>query len=179
MANKLLRSFIHGKYAQPCDRLAKYELKNPATSDVIHHFFPSNEQQVGEAISSSKEAQEKWHNEYSPAERGAILRRAADILSKKSKEISELETLDTGRPITETTTCDVVSATDCLYYYSGIAPSIGGTTYDMPGGSWAYTRREPLGITAGIGGKCSPATRHCWCPEYPLRTLILLSVAFF
>lgn len=56
-----------------------------------------------------------------------------------------------GRPIAETVPVDVASATDCLYYYAGIAPTIGGQLLDMPGGSFSYTRREPLGVTVGIG----------------------------
>lgn len=159
--SKLLQSFVNGKFIAPSAVTRKIQLLNPATATAVHHFHPSDSTQVDDAVQAAKLAQKDWAA-LGPAERSAILRTAADILTSKSQEISDLESLDTGRPIAETTVCDVPSATDCLYYYSGIAPSIGGQSLDMPGGGWAYTRREPLGVTAGIGAWNYPLQSAVW-----------------
>lgn len=158
---KLLRSFINGKYVNPSS-LPKYELVNPATASPVHFFHPADETQVNEAIQSSREAQRKWANEFGPAERATILRRAANILTEKADEIAKLETIDTGRPIAETSSVDVLSATDCINFYAGICPAVGGTCLDLPGGSWAYTKREPLGVTGGIGAWNYPLQSAAW-----------------
>ena len=149
MTSRLLRSFVHGKFIEPSS-LPKYELRNAANDMVVNHFHPSDTFQINAAIASSKGAQKKWAA-YAPSERSRILRKAADLLTAKTKELAQLETLDTGRPISETNVADVTSAVDCLHYYAGIAPSMGGSTVDLPGGSWSYVRREAIGTTVGIG----------------------------
>ena len=172
---KLLRPFIHGKYVTPTTSATtststtKYELRNPATNEIIYHYYASDKTQIEDAIESSCIGQQVWHKDYSPTQRCTILRKAADIISSRATEFAELESLDTGRPIGETSSYDVISGTDCLYYYSGIGPSIGGTTYDLPGSTtegvgnnWGYTKREPLGVTVGIGAWNYPFQSATW-----------------
>ena len=61
-----------------------------------------------------------------------------------------MEALDTGRPIDETM-LDLDSAIECFEYFSGVASSLAGQHIDMGQGNFAMTRREPLGVCAGIG----------------------------
>ena len=93
--------------------------------------------------------------------RGRVLRRAADIIRSRNAELSRLETLDTGKPISETTVADASSGADCLEYFGGIAASIAGEHIDL-GGSFAYTRREPLGVVAAIGAWNYPIQIASW-----------------
>lgn len=161
MVSRLVTNFVKGKSISPSS-LPKIELKNAANGSVITHFHPSDKTQVNDAIAAAKAAQVNWFENYCPAERAAVLRKAADILVKRTDEVAKLEALDTGRPIAETSVVDVQSATDCLYYYAGVCPSVGGSTIDMPGGSWSYTRREPIGTTVGIGAWNYPLQSAAW-----------------
>ncbi|MGQ0848683.1 MAG: betaine-aldehyde dehydrogenase, partial [Actinomycetota bacterium] len=56
---------------------------------------------------------------------------------------------------------DVLSGADAIEYYAGLAASIHGETFQL-GGSWIYTRREPLGVCAGIGAWNYPLQIACW-----------------
>ncbi len=96
------------------------------------------------------------------AQRGQILRRAADILRQRNDELARLESLDTGKPIQETLVVDVVSGADCLEYYAGVAATISGEHIDLGPTAFGYTRREPLGVTAGIGAWNYPLQIACW-----------------
>ena len=49
------------------------------------------------------------------------------------------------RPLQETLEVDIVSAKDCFEYYGNYSVAINGDFLDMPNGSFAYTRREPIG----------------------------------
>jgi betaine-aldehyde dehydrogenase len=69
--------------------------------------------------------------------------------------------LDTGKPISEARTVDVPSAADALEYFGGIAASLAGQHVDF-GGNFAYTRREPLGVCAGIGAWNYPLQIAAW-----------------
>ena len=96
------------------------------------------------------------------AQRGRILRRAADILRAHNDELARLETLDTGKPIQETLVVDVISGAECLEYFAGVAATIAGEHIDLGPGAFGYTRREPLGVTAGIGAWNYPLQIACW-----------------
>jgi betaine-aldehyde dehydrogenase len=138
-----------------------YQLYNAVNNQEVNHFHPCDAAQVDAAVESSHYGQAAWAA-LAPMERGHILRKAANILRERTPELAQLETLDTGRPIAETNVVDIQSATDCLEYYAGIAPAVGGSTMDMPGGSWSYVRREPIGTTAGIGAWNYPLQSAAW-----------------
>ena len=52
--------------------------------------------------------------------RSRILRRAVDILRERNDELAALETLDTGKAMSETTAVDIVTGADVLEYYAGL-----------------------------------------------------------
>ena len=96
------------------------------------------------------------------AERGRILRRTADILRARNAELAEIETRDTGKPIQETIAVDMLSGADCLEYFAGIAATLTGEHVDLGPAAFGYTRREPLGVVAGIGAWNYPIQIACW-----------------
>jgi betaine-aldehyde dehydrogenase len=98
----------------------------------------------------------------SGAARGRILHRAAEILRSRNQELAELETRDTGKPIQETSVVDVASGADCFEYFAGVAQSLSGEHLDLGPQAFGYTRREPLGVVAGIGAWNYPLQIACW-----------------
>ena len=72
-----------------------------------------------------------------------------------------LDTPD-GDHIQETLAVDVVSGADCLEYYAGLAPGIAGEHLDLGPAAFGYTRREPIGVVAGIGAWNYPLQIACW-----------------
>ena len=117
--------------------------------------------EVNAAVAKASAAQQEWAS-LPGAARGRILRRAADILRARNAELAELETRDTGKPIQETSAVDVLSGADCLEYYAGLAASIAGEHLDLGPQAFGYTRREPLGVVAGIGAWNYPLQIACW-----------------
>src|SRR6185436_3206291 len=127
----------------------------------LGEFACAGPAEVNAAVARAKEAQTKWAS--TPGvERGRILRRAADLLRQRNDELAELETRDTGKPIQETRVVDVVSGADCLEYYGGLAASLAGEHVDLGPSAFGYTRREPLGVVAGIGAWNYPLQIACW-----------------
>src|SRR5699024_6899957 len=56
---------------------------------------------------------------------------------------------------------DIQTGADAIEYYAGLAASLHGDHYDL-GSAFAYTRREPLGVCAGIGAWNYPLQIACW-----------------
>ncbi|XP_016397610.1 aldehyde dehydrogenase family 9 member A1-A-like [Sinocyclocheilus rhinocerous] len=76
-------------------------------------------------------------------------------------EIARAEVANNGKSITEAQV-DIDVAWQCIEYYAGIAPTLSGQHIQLPGGSFAYTRREPLGVCVGIGAWNYPFQIAAW-----------------
>jgi len=151
--------FIDGKPLEDTDG-KPIDVIYPATGEVIATLHSATHDVVEQALASALRAQKEWAAR-SPTERGRVLRRAADIIRERNRELSEIETHDTGKPMQETLVADAMSGADALEYFGGIAPTIGGETVEL-GGDFSYTRREPLGVCVGIGAWNYPIQIACW-----------------
>jgi len=134
---------------------------NPATGEVLATIRVDGPAQVDAAVEAAQRAQAKW-GALTGAERGRILRRAADLLRARNAELARLETLDTGKPIQETSVVDVASGAECFEYFAGLAATVTGEHTDLGPQAFGYTRREPLGVVAGIGAWNYPLQIACW-----------------
>lgn len=151
--------FIGGGYVESPNGAA-FDSLYPATGEVIARLHAADDLTIEAAISTAREGQKIWAATPA-AERGRILRRAAEILRANNRALSELETLDTGKPLQETLIADAASGADCLEYFGNLAATLTSEHIDL-GGSFAYTRREPLGICVGIGAWNYPIQIACW-----------------
>ena len=133
---------------------------NPATGVTICLVDHASAADVDAAVESAQAGFKSWRS-MPGAARGRILNDAVRILRARNQELAELEVQDTGKPIAEAASVDVASGADCIEYFAGLAASIHGDHHDF-GRSWAYTRREPLGVCAGIGAWNYPIQIACW-----------------
>jgi betaine-aldehyde dehydrogenase len=134
---------------------------NPATGKVLGFVTADGAAQINTAVATAKKGQLIWAA-MTGAERARVLRRTADILRSRNRELAELETRDTGKPIQETLVVDVASGADCFEYFAALAQSLSGEHIDLGAQAFGYTRREPLGVVAGIGAWNYPLQIACW-----------------
>ena len=87
--------------------------------------------------------------------------KAVALLRERNDELAMVEVRDTGKPRQEAEAVDVVTGADAIEFFAGLAPSIEGNQQDL-GGDFYYTRREPLGVCAGIGAWNYPLQIACW-----------------
>lgn len=132
----------------------------PATGAQIAELHAATPAIIDSALSAAHRAQKQWAA-LSGTERGRILRRAADIIRERNRDLSVLETYDTGKPLQETLVADATSGADALEYFGGLAGSLTGEHIQL-GEDWVYTRREPLGVCLGIGAWNYPTQIACW-----------------
>ena len=153
-------SFINGDFVS--SSLGEtFQTRHPGTGHVICDVEIADERVVDAAVASAHAAFAAW-SETPAAERGAILRRAAALLRERNQELAELETLDTGKAIQETSVIDVISGVEVLEYYAGVAQSLQGSHIDLPPEAFAIMRREPLGVCAAIGAWNYPIQIALW-----------------
>ncbi len=151
--------FVDGSYHEDKDGAA-IEVLYPATGKPIARVYEATDAVIEAALAAAARAQSDWAA-LRPVERGRILTRAAQIIRDRAEELARLETLDTGKPISETRVADWPSGADALEYFGGLAATITGETIPL-GGDWAYTMRVPHGVAIGIGAWNYPAQIACW-----------------
>jgi betaine-aldehyde dehydrogenase len=151
--------FVDGRYVD--DAAGRpIECVYPASGAVVARLHSATSDIVEQALASAVRAQKEW-GALKPVVRGRVLRRAADIIRERNRELSEIETLDTGKPIQETLVADAASGADALEYFAGLAATMTGETIPL-GGDFVYTIREPLGVVVGIGAWNYPTQIACW-----------------
>ena len=153
------RNYIHGRYVN-APEAEYFDSINPATGEVLCRVQQATPQILADALASAREGFAVWRAK-TGAERGRVLKRAVDILRSRNDELARLEVLDTGKPWQEAVAVDVASGADAIEFFAGIAATVHGEHYEF-GSNFAYTRREPLGVCAGIGAWNYPIQIACW-----------------
>ena len=138
-----------------------FQTINPANGEVLAEVQVASKKDVDLAVASAQQGQKVWAA-MTAMQRSRTLRRAVEILREKNDALAEIETLDTGKPISETRYVDIVTGADVLEYYAGLVPALEGQQIPLRESSFVYTRREPLGVVAGIGAWNYPIQIALW-----------------
>ena len=156
----LERLFIDGAFTDATSG-ETFETRDPATGETLATVQQASAADIERAVQSARAGQRVWAA-MTAMERSRILRRAVELLRARNDELAALETRDTGKPIAETRAVDIVTGADVIEYYAGLATAIEGQQIPLRQDSFVYTRREPLGVTAGIGAWNYPIQIACW-----------------
>lgn len=156
----LQRPYIHGQFTDSSSPDV-FKTINPANGEVLAEVQVCTKDDIDRAVMSAQKGQKIWAA-MTLVERSRILARAVSILRERNDELAVLESLDSGKAYSETSTVDIVTGADVLEYYAGILPMLEGQQIPLRESSFAYTRREPLGVVAGIGAWNYPIQIALW-----------------
>ena len=147
----------------PADR---FDVHNPATGEVITSVQGGGIVEVDRAVEASHDAfQNDWR--WRPArERSQFMLKAADKLEEHFDELSELLSLENGKPVSQAREGDVLFVIAIFRYFASLVDKLPHEVYDQ-GAIYATVLREPFGVVAAIlpfnwppihfGGKAAPA----------------------
>ncbi|AJQ93730.1 betaine-aldehyde dehydrogenase [Gynuella sunshinyii] len=152
--------YIHGRY-QPASSGETFTTLNPANGEPLAEVQQASLADVDKAVESALQGFKVW-SAMSGVERGRILLKAVAILRERNDELALLETRDTGKPLQESLYVDIVTGADVIEYYAGLAATIHGEQQNLGANNFFYTRREPLGVCAGIGAWNYPIQIAMW-----------------
>lgn len=141
------RMLIGGEWVHASDG-STLESVDPATGRPLAEFPAGTADDVDAAVSSARAAQPGWAA-LLPVERARILSEIAARIRARSEQLSRLESLDTGKPLTQAR-ADVGVAARYFEYYAGLADKLLGTSIPIGRDFIDYTVREPMGVSAQI-----------------------------
>lgn len=159
MSLKRYQNFVDGRYLANTSG-EYFEVINPASGAVIYEVEVADEAVQTAAIASAQKGFALW-SAMSGVERGRILLRAVALLRERNDILAAIEVADTGKPWQEASVVDVVTGADSIEFFAGLAAAIEGNQQQL-GADFYYSRREPLGVCAGIGAWNYPLQIACW-----------------
>ena len=152
--------YIHGDYVESSSG-ETFNSINPANGEVIASIGQASEEDVEKAILSAEKGFSEW-SQMSAFERSRILLKAVKILRERNDELAELEVIDCGKPLQEANCVDIETGADVIEYYAGLALALQGSQQDLNSDTFFISKREPLGVCAGIGAWNYPIQIACW-----------------
>jgi len=140
------KAFINGEFvdAQSGQTFVSH---NPATGKVLSHIASCNEKDVDIAVKAARTAfvDGRW-SKLSPSQRKGILFKFADLWEQNAHELAVLESLDSGKPVSECELTDVPEAIHTLRWHAELIDKIYDNTAPTGDDSLALVVREPIGV---------------------------------
>jgi len=145
--------YIGGQWRTPAST-ERFAVVNPANEEVIGHVPAGNARDIDAAVQAARQAFDEgpWPR-LSGAQRGAYLRKIAQIINRRLDELSKLEVLDNGKPYPEAK-WDIEDTAGTFDFYAGLAEEMDKTgeqaiALPEPGFS-SKVRKEPIGVAGAI-----------------------------
>jgi phenylacetaldehyde dehydrogenase len=149
--------YIDGqRYAASTADTARIAIHDPASGQLIGTVCQADSTAIDAAVASARAAFHGSWRATSPYQRSVILNRLADLIEQHGEELAQIETLCSGKSIHLSRAFEVGQSAVFLRYYAGWATKINGETMtpslpSMQGEQYtAFTRREPVGVVAGV-----------------------------
>lgn len=125
------------------------EVLDPSTGEVCATIPRGGAGEIDAAVAAARRAFEREWRATTPAQRGALLRALSSLITEHGDELARLESLDTGKPVSQARV-DVQVAARYFAFYASVVEGLEGSTVGAATDAHVYTRREPFGVTAHI-----------------------------
>ena len=144
------RLFIDNRFVDAASGKT-FEVIDPSTEQVLTTVAEGDKADIDRAVAAARRAFEggAWPK-MSARDRGRLLLRIADLIAKNADELARIESLDNGKPLSETSAVDIPQAAEVFAYYGGWADKVYGQTIPVGESFFTYTLREPHGVCGQI-----------------------------
>jgi acyl-CoA reductase-like NAD-dependent aldehyde dehydrogenase len=136
---------------------------NPATGEKIADVPRGNARDVDAAVAVARRTFRSgvW-SRMPPRSRIGVMAKFANLVEENAKEFALLDTLDTGKPIFETTTIDLPITVRCLRFFAEAIDKVDGRVTNTVSHVLHYVRHQPLGVVGCIVPWNYPVMMAAW-----------------
>jgi 4-guanidinobutyraldehyde dehydrogenase/NAD-dependent aldehyde dehydrogenase len=156
------QAFIDGRYTDAASG-ATFDCINPATGKLLARVAAGDSEDINRAVTSARAAFRKggWAD-LAPAKRKKVLLRFAELIREHAEELALLETLDMGKPISDSFKIDIPGAARCIQWYAEAIDKVYDQVAPTGPGALALITREPLGVVGAIVPWNFPLAMAAW-----------------
>lgn len=140
------QAFVNGAF-RPAASGATFDTVNPATGKLLAKIAACGAEDVDFAVTKARDAFEdgRWSRLH-PAARKAVLIRLAKLLKRNARELSVMESLESGKTIYDCETVDIPDAINCLTWHAELIDKIYDQVAPASDNHIAMILREPVGV---------------------------------
>ncbi|MGF0174167.1 aldehyde dehydrogenase [Streptomyces sp. Marseille-Q5077] len=144
------RPFIDGAFTDATSG-DSFTSVSPRDGAVLAEVQAAGAEDVDRAVRSARAAFEdgRWRD-LAPRERKSVLLRWADLIRANAEELALLDTLEMGKPITESVRIDVDKAAETIAWYAEAIDKTYDEVAPTPADALALITREPLGVVGAV-----------------------------
>ena len=124
-------------------------MTDPSTGAVFAEIARGTAEDIDLAVRTARQAFDGAWGRTPGVERGRVLARAAALINQHADELTQLESQDCGKPLTQARN-DVVAVARYFEFYAGAADKVGGQVLPYLQGYTVLADREPHGVTGHI-----------------------------
>lgn len=154
------QNYLNGQWVSSLSR-ERFPVYDPSTEEVIAYVASSSAADVDAAVKAARAAFSGPWASSTAQDRGRILFKLAEKIRQNAKQLSELESRNSGKPIVEAE-YDIADAATCFEYYGGLATKVLGQVNPVPANALSFTLREPIGVAAQIIPWNYPLVMAAW-----------------
>lgn len=122
---------------------------NPATGELLTTYPLGDASDVEDAVVAAENAFENW-SKTSPIERQDALLKIAELMTERKEEFAIIESMETGKPIRETSQLDIPLAIDHFKYFAGVIRSETDEAVMIDENTMSLVFSEPLGVIGQV-----------------------------
>ena len=144
------QAFIAGRYVAAASG-ETFEDVTPIDGRVIARVAATDKADVDLAVAAARRAFDSgvWAHQ-PPRERKRVLQRFAELILAHSDELALLETLDMGKPISDSLAVDIPATARCIAWYAEAVDKVYDEVAPTAHDQLALITREPIGVVAAI-----------------------------
>lgn len=144
------QAFINGNYVS-AQSGKTFDCINPATGKLLTKVAACDKADVDIAVQYARKTFDSgmWANT-SPSDRKKVLLKLADLIEKHQFSLALLETLDTGKPISDSINADIPYAIRAVRWFAEVIDKVYGQIAPTPMNTLALITREPLGVVGMV-----------------------------
>jgi 5-carboxymethyl-2-hydroxymuconic-semialdehyde dehydrogenase len=175
-----IRHYIGGRFVDSIDG-DTFEVIDPVTNEPYIRAASGKKEDVEAAVAAARTAFEEgpWPRML-PRERSRILQRIADIVETRGDRLAEMESYDSGLPITQAQGQARRAAENFRFFADLIVAQI-DDAYKVPGRQANYVNRKPIGVAGLITPWNTPFMLESWklAPAIATGNTVVLKPAEF
>ena len=156
------QAFIDGRFVDAASG-ETFATENPANGEVIAHVQAGGSEDIDRAVAAARRSFEdgRW-SRLAPADRKKVLLRFAALIEANTEELATLDSLEGGKPITDTREVDLPETVKTFTWYAEAADKLFDAVAPTGPDALGLIVREPVGVVGAVVPWNFPILMAAW-----------------
>ena len=143
-------AFVDGQFVAAADGRT-FDCVTPRDGSVLTRVARGDAADIDRAVAAARRTFDDGAWAYAdPAHRGRVLIRLSELILERAEHLAQIESRDTGHPISDARNVDVPGAARCFAWYGQAVDKVYGEIAPTAADALALIGREPIGVVGAV-----------------------------